>query len=758
MLTRVAASSRGFSALTDVLKGNQNIPSCLMAFRNSLLPVLIPVFVFSSHAAANEANTEAASDEQADNDVFDLSIEDLINVPVKSIDFFETSLTHLPNHVTIISDKDLALRPVHTIEESLQHYVPGVRVGRQGVSGPIVAVRGMGVADRGNEHMLVMWDGKSITTRSAGGYQTGHTSYLLGDIQQLEVVLGPGSLYHGTGALNGYLNMVPKSGLTHTGWSSRADYGVIDDLIRMDAEYGRVYGEDKHVYVYGGYMQAGGYSFENDFGLDLLPDTRDAVQDYNPSYKFSGNWTHNRFNMTALFEHVESDPNTLFFGAGRRLFRTSTILSLQPRYTFDLSERDTLELAGGVTLIDINNIREPITQPTDKETKTDGGSEGNALIRTTFQTTRIDNHQIAVGALLQWRKLRSQQLFFSQTATSDPRNVTGDWLEYAIFAEDRIKLSDKLTLSGGLRLDRTRFDELESDILSETDIRFTPDDVDHLSSNFALEYQQSEENAFRLSFREGFGFPSLQEYPQVFAVNRYLESIGAETLAEPEPDSNELWELAWSSHMKEKGIDLRLSLFHNRFNNPLTFRFLDQEPFVLPPDVAATLPQNLNFAFFNTGTDFASVGTEFAVDWKPSDRWKIGASYSYSRPYGLSEDENRILDLANEDLDEWIRNSTHMIKTDLAYRNNRWGVEMAALYQSGSDKPFAEIIPDQFKDNHFRVNAALNYNLSRSWQTSFVVKNLFGNVTPPINHNTQNFFGTLGTGERRYYLTLKWQQ
>jgi|GEM_PF-3777392 len=720
--------------------------------RTVAVGVLLPCSVL-----ANESDEDSASGEESD-DVFNLTIEDLIDVPVKSIDFFETSLTYLPNHVSVITDKDLSLRPVHTIEESIQHYVPGVRVGRQGVSGPVVSVRGMGTADRGNEHMLVMWDGKDITPRIAGGYSTGHTSYLLGDVKQVEVVLGPGSLYHGTGALNGYINLVPKNGLSNSGWASRTDLGLIDDLFRMDAEYGLVYGEDKHYYVYGGYLQAGGHNFRNDFGLGLPEDQRDSVNDYAPSYKLSGNWTHNRFNMTALFEHIEADPNTLFFGGTRRLLRSGTVLSLQPRYTFNLSEQDTLEVAGGFTLIDTNNVREHIANPEENPTRTDGASEGNALLRTTYQTTRFDNHKISVGALLQWRKLRSQQLFFSQTATTDPQNATGDWLEYAIFAEDKLKLSEKLSFTGGLRLDRTRFDEFESDILSETDIRFQPDDVDHLSSNFSLDYQHSESQGFRLSYREGFGFPALQEYPQLFAVNRYLESIGAQTLAEPEPDTNELWELAWASHMKDRGLALRMSLFHNRFDDPLTFRFLDREPFVLPPEVAATLPPDLNFAFFNSGTDFASVGTEIAVDWSPTDQWQLGASYSYARPYNLSAEENTILDLANEDLDEWTRNATHMVKTDLAYRNMRWGVELAALYQSGSENPFAEILPDQLKDSHFRVNAAFNYNVSKSWQTSFVVKNLFGNVTPPINHNTQNFFGTLGVEERRYYLTFKWQQ
>ena len=152
-----------------------------------------------------------------------------------------------------------------------------------------------------------MWDGHSQNRKDTDGNTAAIYYPLLNDIHQIEVVHGPGSVKHGTGALDGYINFVPKSGQNFQGSKIDLDYGTDDNSQRLQMQHGKRFGNNHDIYVYAGIFHADGFRLTNDFGGSTASTAsernkfanRDQILtgDYDPSYKLSMNWTQDRFNL-----------------------------------------------------------------------------------------------------------------------------------------------------------------------------------------------------------------------------------------------------------------------------------------------------------------------------------------------------------------------------------------------------------------------------------------------------------------------------
>jgi len=335
-------------------------------------------------------------------DLYQTSLHDLQTIPVSSIDFSERSLEDSLASARIITDDMFARMPVATLGETFELLVPGVVVLSQGNNGAGLGVRGSGRG--GSVRTLTLWDGQSLNRSNDGGNNGVYFSPLTGDLQQAEVVLGAGSVKHGSGALHGYINFVPKNGVDHAGNRLSLDYGLNDESVRLQFERGYSYGQDRSLYWYAGFYQAEGFQVANDFGGASSPSrseqqkflNRDdsAIGNYDASYKASLNWLHGRFNMKALFENLEFNPNTLVAGFDSLSQRTS--LTLQPKYTLQLPFKSSVELSSSVSFFDRSRILDALDpgRPDQKR----GGSESASDLRITMQNNYFDKHELVLGA------------------------------------------------------------------------------------------------------------------------------------------------------------------------------------------------------------------------------------------------------------------------------------------------------------------------------------------------------------------------
>lgn len=112
----------------------------------------------------------------------------------------------VPAAVTVITRQDIEERGYQTLAEALAT-VPGMRLVQTGGVGQQASAFLRGSNSR---HVLVMLDGVPINDPAEPNGAFNFGNELLGDIERIEVVRGPGSALYGSGAIGGVINMITR--------------------------------------------------------------------------------------------------------------------------------------------------------------------------------------------------------------------------------------------------------------------------------------------------------------------------------------------------------------------------------------------------------------------------------------------------------------------------------------------------------------------------------------------------------------------
>jgi len=569
-----------------------------------------------------------------------------------------------------------------------------------------------------------------------------YLSPLTGDVQQAEVVLGAGSVKHGSGALHGYINFVPKNGVDHAGSRLALDYGLNDDSLRVQVERGYSYGQDRSLYWYAGFYQVGGFTLGNDFGGASSPSiseqrkflNRDdtSIGNYNPTYKASVNWSHGRLNLKALFEHIEFNPNSLVAGFDNLNQRTT--LTVQPKYTLQLPFKSSLELSSSLGLFD------------------------RSRILVTMQTHYFDHHELSVGVQVKRLDSRSQAHYFSANPTQHRQYVDGDWREYSVFVEDSFQLSRHTTLLGGWRFDVADFDsELEFDGNNSAISRFRPPDVSNHSVRLALLHKGDNNREYRAVYQEGFAYPTVSEYPLIFAANAFLQSQGVALLQNRPPETLKSFEFGVKGELIEDRLRFDLTAYYNRYENRGRFVTFAGSELILPSELLPSVPAGVSGVVLGLENDVDGYGAEAVLNWQPSDQWSLDFSYAYAVPDHIDDLENQLADLTNDSGSQWSRFPKHQWRANGLFSNGKWRAGIAALYQTGLAIDGNDFFNSRnASEDYARVNLSLGYMVNPRTIFSLSIHNAFENRTPNITVDTSRpWEGALGSDERLIYAALK---
>ena len=706
----------------------------------------------------------SAAQHSDQSDLFDIPLNKLKEIPVTSIDFSNRSLTDSFASAYVISSQQIESLPMIYLADYFELLIPSTVVAPQGTNGAGLGMRGSGRG--GGVRTLTLWDGHSLNRKDSDGNMGVMYSPFLNDLHQIEVVLGPGSVKHGTGALNGYVNFVPKSGQTFQGSKVDLDYGFNDDSQRLQYQTGMNFGNNRDFYIYAGFFHADGFQLHNDFGGSNATSANERRKfenrsinkqgNYEPSYKLSMNWTHDRFNLKALFEHLEFNPGGLV--ADRTALNQRTSLSVQPKYTFQLPMNTTFEVSSALTMFDKSRIRHPINNSVEFDES--GGRETSFEMRATLQTLHFNNHELTLGAQVNWFDTTSEKHFFSTDPISHNTFVNGKWQEYSLFFEDNYHFSENTTLVTGLRFDEAKFNNnfrFEGD--SPNILEFKPDDISNLSPRIAITHKTPKDYLFRAVYQEGFAYPNVSSYSRTFRVNNFLQSQGLEPFDIREEEKLKSIEFGVRGSLIKDELLFDVSVYYNRYKNNARFVNLRNNDTFLPSSIDRDIiPSNITGIVVSLEDDVDGYGTELSLNWKPSNTFFVNVSYAYAVPDHINAEENVFADLANDSLSQWTRFPKHQFKADVNYKYNNWQFSVAGTYQSGIefDKRFAPT-RENTEDEFVRVNAGLNYRLSDKASVSLIAKNIFNNNTPRINADPSRAWqGSLGTDERLIYLGFRY--
>ena len=117
-----------------------------------------------------------------------------------------TPTERVPAAVTIITRADIEERGYQSVSEALAA-VPGLRMVQTGGIGQQSSAFIRGSASR---HVLVLLDGVPVNDPSEPNGAFNFGNELLGDIERIEVVRGPGSSLYGSGAIGGVVNLITR--------------------------------------------------------------------------------------------------------------------------------------------------------------------------------------------------------------------------------------------------------------------------------------------------------------------------------------------------------------------------------------------------------------------------------------------------------------------------------------------------------------------------------------------------------------------
>ena len=159
---------------------------------------LISLFVFSLYSP----NAHSKQDE-----LLELSVEDLLNVEVISVSKKAKSLNDSPAAIYVISQDDIKRIGATSIPEALR-LAPGLDVARIDANKWAISARGFN--GRFANKLLVLIDGRSIYTRAFSGVYWENQDVMLEDVERIEVIRGPGATLWGANAVNGVINIITK--------------------------------------------------------------------------------------------------------------------------------------------------------------------------------------------------------------------------------------------------------------------------------------------------------------------------------------------------------------------------------------------------------------------------------------------------------------------------------------------------------------------------------------------------------------------
>ncbi|GAA3966033.1 TonB-dependent receptor [Allohahella marinimesophila] len=171
----------------------------------------------------------------------DLSLEELARMPVISVSKVERPVSEAAASVFVITNDDVRQSGAATLPEALR-LAPNLQVARADARNYAISSRGFNNVFANK--MLVMIDGRTVYSPFFSGVYWDAQDVMLEDLERVEVVSGPGGTLWGANAVNGVVNIVTRSAAETQG-----------ELVSLGAS-----GEEQHAALrYGGAFPAAGH-------------------------------------------------------------------------------------------------------------------------------------------------------------------------------------------------------------------------------------------------------------------------------------------------------------------------------------------------------------------------------------------------------------------------------------------------------------------------------------------------------------------
>jgi iron complex outermembrane receptor protein len=355
----------------------------------------------------------------------ELSLEELANLEVTSVSRRAESLAEAPAAIFVITAEDLRRAGVTSLAEALR-LAPNLQVARIDAGQYAISARGFNNAVANK--LLVLVDGRTIYTPLFSGVFWDQQDVLIEDIERIEVVSGPGATLWGANAVNGVINVTTRSARDTHGTLVAVGGGNRQQAAAL--RHGVALGDSGHVRLYGKIA-----NLEHNRRPDGVSDGLTWLQG-----GFRADWGDVRDGVTLQGDAYRVKSEDRRNAAGVEIGRAELSgLNLLARWTRQLGEGSELRLQ---TYVDHAQRRERVLFQPEADLFDVELQHGIAKGPHRFvwgAGYRYERDEVKDGFLVGFR----------------PTQRALDWTN--VYVQDDIRLSETLTLTAGMRLDRNDY-------------------------------------------------------------------------------------------------------------------------------------------------------------------------------------------------------------------------------------------------------------------------------------------------------------
>ncbi|MEO1253889.1 MAG: TonB-dependent receptor [Bacteroidota bacterium] len=263
------------------------------------------------------------SAQEDDEQIYDLSLEDLLNMDVISASKVSEKQTDAPGIIQVITSEEIERFGAINLAEVLDRVTGAMNANSNTYPQNVFSMRG-DLTNDFDTHVLLLINGRPMRETVYGGFNTAiYTSFPLNIVEKVEVIRGPGSVLYGSNAYTGVVNIITKKAIK-TGGSVQYTAGSFGTSnITGDVSYAD---EDLMVTAAFRTFQEDGWEFE---ATDLFGTTQSTdFSEENQSFALLSNYKNFTFNAV----HMTSEQRTfgVVFPVWANGFMTSR------RETYDL--------------------------------------------------------------------------------------------------------------------------------------------------------------------------------------------------------------------------------------------------------------------------------------------------------------------------------------------------------------------------------------------------------------------------------------
>ena len=646
------------------LRPASDAQSMISAFKLGVLASLIISIIARAQNSTGSAK-----------DFDDLSLEQLINIQVTSVEKRETPLEKSPAAISVVTGDDIRRLGLTTIPDALR-LVPGMDVAQ--INSHEWAVSARGFNDEFANKLLVLVDGRAVYTPTFGGVFWDVQNVMLEDLDRIEVIRGPGATLWGANAVNGVVNIITKSAKDTQGLLITTDGGTVDQPA-TSIRYGGQLATNLYYRTYVSYFNRDSF---------VQPNGQNAPDAWN------------QIRTGTRFDWEPSPDNRLTLqGDYYRsiLHEKEDVITFTPPYSQtvgSIDNDDGWNVLGRWT----HDISE--TSQFSIQTYYDHGKEELDKFSEIHNTLDFDaQHRFALGGRndIMWGlEYRYSGLDLPQDfGLSFSPATRHDQLFSSFLQDDFTLVPDRLHLTAGTKLEHNDYTGFEVEPSGR--LAWTP--TEKQTAWVAVSRSVRTPSIFNLDAT--FNGPISPAPPSPLPI--YLR-----LLPNPKLNSEELlaYEIGYRIQPARK-LSFDLSGFYNIYHNLITYE--DGAPFVeMSPQPHVVVPENTI-----NGGHGDTYGVEISAQWQPLENWRLAASYSWFEQSSLSP-QDAFLETAPEQQAQ-LRSYFNLTRSlELNNFVSYQGVLDTARGTSGT-----ETIPA-----YVRLDAGLVWHATKSLEIGFWGQNL----------------------------------